>query len=66
LYADIADDFRIVVRPNDDPKSSTKALPHFRKNLVDIMMESGFKQGKLINKVENLSPEEIEEMRKFR
>ncbi len=30
------------------------------------MMESGFKQGKSINKVENLSPEEIEEMRKFR
>jgi hypothetical protein len=30
------------------------------------MMESGFKQGKSINRVENLSHEEIEEMRKFR
>ncbi len=66
MYAEIADDFRIIVRPSEDSKEKSKGLPHIRKNLVDLMMESGFKQGKSINRVENLSHEEIEEMRKFR
>ena len=30
LYAEIADDFRIVVRPNEESQYKSKGLPHIR------------------------------------